>query len=111
MPAEAEAAHFVDLVGINARILRVDMNEVLAKFADRTYVVDVLKHQMRRIEVQAERPIGEFSKELSPDGGANRKVLSARPFVIAKEHRTILDADFHAGFLRVGDDTGPHFAE
>jgi len=53
VPAEAEDAVGIKFVGVDARVLGVDMDDAVAKFTSGSDIVDVLPDEVRRIEVEA----------------------------------------------------------
>src|SRR5207253_8048590 len=64
VPAEAHDAVTVDCVGVDSRVLGMDMNESLAELPDAADRIDVLPDQVRRIEVQTESRRGQLREQI-----------------------------------------------
>ena len=107
MPAQAHDAVPVDRVGVDARVLGVDVDEALAEVAHRARHVDALPDQVRRVEVQPEARVGQLREHLGPDGRRRRQVGAAGPFVVGEQHRAVLDADAHPRRVGLTQDAWP----
>src|SRR5687768_4636068 len=106
MPAEAHDALAVEIVGVNAGVLRMNVDETRAEVANAAGDIDVLPDKMRGIEIQAER--GDSFEHRRPQVRRGGEVGAAWPFVEAEKHRAIFDAEAHTGVLSAASDIGPY---
>ena len=82
------------------------MQHVRAELADEARLVDHLPDEMRRIEVHADIAAPGL-EDAAPDLRRVGDVVPARPFVLAEDHRAVLEGELDAVVARMGDDVGP----
>src|SRR3954453_23869066 len=97
LPADThrEDAPIEKALAVDPKVLGLDVEDVRAELADEPRDVDHLENQVRRVEVEADRP-ARFLEDPAPSGRGARGVVSAWPFVTAEQHRAVLDGELAA---------------
>src|SRR5690348_3993892 len=82
------------------------MMHMRAEFADEAHLVDHLPDKMRRIVIHSNGAIPGF-ENAPPDMRGIGDIVSARPFIIAENHRAILESELDSVVARMSDDVRP----
>src|SRR5438034_9144660 len=98
LPAHTQRqdASLVELLAIDAHVLRVHVEDAGAEVVHNAHVVDHLPDEVRWIEIEAEVRVRDNLPHPPPDGGGRCQVVSTRPLVVGEDHRAVLDGDLYA---------------
>src|SRR5205807_2914813 len=111
VPAHAQIPKRVKPVPIDARVLGVHVEDSFTEVPRATDIIYLLPDQVRRVEIEPQARTRDLPKNRLPDGGRDRQVFAAGPFILAEEHGAILDAEVDAFRLSMGDDLRPNALE
>ena len=108
LPSHAgrDATALVEAVAVDHHVLRLHVQDMGTELADEASLVDHQPDQMRRIVVEPDIAAPRLD-DAAPDIGRMSDVVAARPFVVAEDHRAILEGQLDAVVAGVGDDVRP----
>src|SRR5687768_4133704 len=104
--AGRDAPALIEPVAVDHHVLRLHVQDMGAELADEAGLVDHQPDQVRGIVVQPDIAAPCFD-DAAPDMGGIGDVVAARPFVVAEDHRAILEGQLDAVVAGVGDDVRP----
>ena len=73
------------------------------------YTVEQALEAVKEIGFPVMIKVRKYFKYFSPVFRRSHQILSSRPFVCSKPHRTVFNSDFYAFFLRIFQDRRPYF--
>src|SRR5687767_1533738 len=104
--AGRDAPALVETVAVDHHVLRLHVQDMGPELADEAGLVDHQPDQMRRVVVEPDIAAPRLD-DAAPDIGRMGDVVAARPFVVAEDHRAILEGQLDAVVAGVGDDVRP----
>src|SRR5215211_5820927 len=113
LPADpaGEGPVAVEPVAPHLEVLRMGVEDPVGIVVDGPLVVDHQPDEVRGVDVEPEVLRRDRGEHLVPDRRGPGEVVAARPFVVAEDHRAVLDCDLDPALTGVVDERGPDLPE
>src|SRR6478736_2829698 len=104
LPADPlrEDAPFVEALAVDHQVLGLDVKDVRTELADETRDVDHLEDQVRRVEIEPDAAAPGL-EDPTPLARRRGEVMATGPFVVAEQHRAVLEGQLPAMVLGEAD--------
>src|SRR6476661_1166205 len=99
-------AALIEAIAVDHQVLRLVVQHVRPELLEEPLDVDHLEDQVRRVEVEPDR-VAPLLEDAPPLARARGDVVPTRPFVVAEQHRAVLERDLHALVVGEGHDVRP----